>query len=161
MTVNGTHLRNYVGPIVCSLRFYWPSPFEPLYSVKRRFVWVYASVQFALVVLFAHIFYSLVRAFLLLIFSLLAYLLGTTIELIDPRNLGWWFGNYLWSTDTSFRASYLCRTWDTPEKLLHACPSHVLLKKINCGTWEQEESNYPITKQIEHPCSNSNSEFGN
>ncbi|XP_060169573.1 uncharacterized protein LOC132600426 isoform X1 [Lycium barbarum] len=29
--------------------------------VKRRFVWVYASVQFALVVLFAHVFYSLVR----------------------------------------------------------------------------------------------------
>ncbi|KAL3530580.1 hypothetical protein ACH5RR_009902 [Cinchona calisaya] len=29
--------------------------------VKRRFVWVYASVQFALVVLFAHIFYSVVR----------------------------------------------------------------------------------------------------
>lgn len=29
--------------------------------VKRRFVWVYASVQFALVVLFAHIFYSLIR----------------------------------------------------------------------------------------------------
>ncbi|CAN4120319.1 unnamed protein product [Withania somnifera] len=29
--------------------------------VKRRFVWAYASVQFALVVLFAHIFYSLVR----------------------------------------------------------------------------------------------------
>ncbi|KAK9999055.1 hypothetical protein SO802_018658 [Lithocarpus litseifolius] len=28
--------------------------------VKRRFVWVYASVQFALVVLFAHIFYSVV-----------------------------------------------------------------------------------------------------
>ncbi|CAN1346468.1 hypothetical protein LINPERPRIM_LOCUS40769 [Linum perenne] len=28
--------------------------------VKRRFVWVYASTQFALVVLFAHIFYSLV-----------------------------------------------------------------------------------------------------
>ncbi|KAF2321767.1 hypothetical protein GH714_002591 [Hevea brasiliensis] len=28
--------------------------------VKRRFVWVYASIQFALVVLFAHIFYSLV-----------------------------------------------------------------------------------------------------
>ncbi|XP_022998069.1 uncharacterized protein LOC111492826 isoform X1 [Cucurbita maxima] len=28
--------------------------------VKRRFVWVYASCQFALVVLFAHIFYSLV-----------------------------------------------------------------------------------------------------
>ncbi|XP_022850986.1 uncharacterized protein LOC111372812 isoform X2 [Olea europaea var. sylvestris] len=29
--------------------------------VKRRFVWVYASVQFALVVLFAHLFYSLVH----------------------------------------------------------------------------------------------------
>ncbi|GAV66391.1 RRM_1 domain-containing protein/zf-CCCH domain-containing protein/tRNA_U5-meth_tr domain-containing protein/RINGv domain-containing protein/Methyltransf_31 domain-containing protein [Cephalotus follicularis] len=29
--------------------------------VRRRFVWVYASIQFALVVLFAHIFYSLVR----------------------------------------------------------------------------------------------------
>ncbi|KAL2239818.1 UNVERIFIED_CONTAM: hypothetical protein Sindi_0623000 [Sesamum indicum] len=29
--------------------------------VKRRFVWVYASVQFALVVLFAHIFYNLVH----------------------------------------------------------------------------------------------------
>ncbi|KAM7527922.1 hypothetical protein LguiB_031332 [Lonicera macranthoides] len=29
--------------------------------VKRRFVWVYASVQFALVVLFAHVFYSLVH----------------------------------------------------------------------------------------------------
>ncbi|XP_043705308.1 uncharacterized protein LOC122655147 [Telopea speciosissima] len=29
--------------------------------VKRRFVWVYASVQFALVVLFAHIFYSLLH----------------------------------------------------------------------------------------------------
>ncbi|KAJ9178133.1 hypothetical protein P3X46_010042 [Hevea brasiliensis] len=29
--------------------------------VKRRFVWVYASIQFALVVLFAHIFYSLVN----------------------------------------------------------------------------------------------------
>lgn len=28
--------------------------------VKRRFVWVYASVQFSLVVLFAHIFYNLV-----------------------------------------------------------------------------------------------------
>lgn len=32
-----------------------------LYIVKRRFVWVYASFQFALVVLFAHIFYSVVR----------------------------------------------------------------------------------------------------
>ncbi|GAV82704.1 hypothetical protein CFOL_v3_26155 [Cephalotus follicularis] len=30
-------------------------------AVRRRFVWVYASIQFALVVLFAHIFYSLVR----------------------------------------------------------------------------------------------------
>ncbi|KAL3829180.1 hypothetical protein ACJIZ3_017982 [Penstemon smallii] len=29
--------------------------------VKRRYVWVYASIQFALVVLFAHIFYNLVR----------------------------------------------------------------------------------------------------
>ncbi|XP_044468457.1 uncharacterized protein LOC123197972 isoform X2 [Mangifera indica] len=29
--------------------------------VKRRFVWVYASIQFALVVMFAHIFYSLVQ----------------------------------------------------------------------------------------------------
>ncbi|CAI9105105.1 OLC1v1003960C1 [Oldenlandia corymbosa var. corymbosa] len=29
--------------------------------VKRRFVWVYASVQFALVVLFAHIFYSVIH----------------------------------------------------------------------------------------------------
>ncbi|XP_047318381.1 uncharacterized protein LOC124921733 [Impatiens glandulifera] len=29
--------------------------------VKRRFVWVYASVQFTLVVLFAHIFYSVIR----------------------------------------------------------------------------------------------------
>ncbi|GMN24740.1 hypothetical protein TIFTF001_000678 [Ficus carica] len=29
--------------------------------VKRRFVWVYASTQFALVVIFAHIFYSLIH----------------------------------------------------------------------------------------------------
>ncbi|KAK8562283.1 hypothetical protein V6N13_019688 [Hibiscus sabdariffa] len=29
--------------------------------VKRRFIWLYASVQFALVVFFAHIFYSLVK----------------------------------------------------------------------------------------------------
>ncbi|KAG6681861.1 hypothetical protein I3843_13G097700 [Carya illinoinensis] len=29
--------------------------------VRRRFVWVYASIQFALLVLFAHIFYSLVH----------------------------------------------------------------------------------------------------
>ncbi|KAK6138068.1 hypothetical protein DH2020_028183 [Rehmannia glutinosa] len=29
--------------------------------VKRRFVWVYASIQFALVVLFAHVFYNLVH----------------------------------------------------------------------------------------------------
>ncbi|XVE79743.1 hypothetical protein DITRI_Ditri14bG0081300 [Diplodiscus trichospermus] len=31
--------------------------------VKRRFVWVYASIQFALVVFFAHVFYSLVSSF--------------------------------------------------------------------------------------------------
>uniref|UniRef100_A0A7N0TA30 RING-CH-type domain-containing protein n=1 Tax=Kalanchoe fedtschenkoi TaxID=63787 RepID=A0A7N0TA30_KALFE len=30
--------------------------------VNRRFVWIYASIQFALVVLFAHIFYTFVRA---------------------------------------------------------------------------------------------------
>ncbi|XVF46357.1 hypothetical protein PTKIN_Ptkin03bG0020500 [Pterospermum kingtungense] len=35
--------------------------------VTRRFVWVYASIQFALVVFFAHIFYSLVSASLYLI----------------------------------------------------------------------------------------------
>nr|AFK43529.1 unknown [Lotus japonicus] len=29
--------------------------------VKSRFIWIYASVQFALVVLFAHIFYSVVH----------------------------------------------------------------------------------------------------
>ncbi|XP_065868075.1 uncharacterized protein [Euphorbia lathyris] len=29
--------------------------------VKRRFVWVYASIQFALLVMFAHIFYSLIN----------------------------------------------------------------------------------------------------
>ncbi|KAL9296745.1 hypothetical protein ACSQ67_022641 [Phaseolus vulgaris] len=29
--------------------------------VKSRFIWIYASVQFALVVLFAHIFYSMVH----------------------------------------------------------------------------------------------------
>ncbi|XAR59963.1 Ubiquitin--protein ligase [Bertholletia excelsa] len=29
--------------------------------VKKRFVWIYASVQFVLVVLFAHIFYSMIR----------------------------------------------------------------------------------------------------
>ncbi|MFQ6627331.1 hypothetical protein Gotur_005299 [Gossypium turneri] len=29
--------------------------------VKRRFIWVYASIQFALVVFFAHMFYSLVK----------------------------------------------------------------------------------------------------
>ncbi|CAH8263660.1 unnamed protein product [Arabidopsis lyrata] len=31
--------------------------------VMRRFVWIYASVQFALVVLFAHIFYSVNKNF--------------------------------------------------------------------------------------------------
>lgn len=34
-----------------------------LCTVKSRFIWIYASVQFALVVLFAHIFYSLVMDF--------------------------------------------------------------------------------------------------
>lgn len=33
---------------------------EYSYAVMRRFVWIYASVQFALVVLFAHIFFSVV-----------------------------------------------------------------------------------------------------
>lgn len=32
-----------------------------IFLVKRRFIWVYASTQFALVVLFAHIFYNFVR----------------------------------------------------------------------------------------------------
>lgn len=36
------------------------SPFSFFCAVRRRFVWVYASIQFALVVLFAHIFYTLV-----------------------------------------------------------------------------------------------------
>uniref|UniRef100_A0A2P2L5W5 Uncharacterized protein n=1 Tax=Rhizophora mucronata TaxID=61149 RepID=A0A2P2L5W5_RHIMU len=40
--------------------------------VKRRFVWVYAAVQFALVVLFAHIFYSLV-----VVHAVLSILLAT------------------------------------------------------------------------------------
>ncbi|KAG5515479.1 hypothetical protein RHGRI_036507 [Rhododendron griersonianum] len=40
--------------------------------VKRRFVWVYASVQFALVVLFAHIFYTLIH-----VQSVLSILLST------------------------------------------------------------------------------------
>ncbi|KAK8641512.1 hypothetical protein V6N13_010912 [Hibiscus sabdariffa] len=40
--------------------------------VQRRFVWVYAAVQFSLVVTFAHIFYSLVK-----VQALLAVLLGT------------------------------------------------------------------------------------
>ncbi|XP_011044368.1 PREDICTED: uncharacterized protein LOC105139582 isoform X5 [Populus euphratica] len=40
--------------------------------VKRRFVWVFASIQFALVVLFAHIFYSLVN-----VQAVLAILLAT------------------------------------------------------------------------------------
>ncbi|CAN1182318.1 hypothetical protein LINPERHAP2_LOCUS35897 [Linum perenne] len=40
--------------------FYVPHPLVTIHAVKRRFVWVYASTQFALVVLFAHIFYSLV-----------------------------------------------------------------------------------------------------
>ncbi|TYH70347.1 hypothetical protein ES332_D05G110900v1 [Gossypium tomentosum] len=40
--------------------------------VQRRFVWVYASIQFALVVFFAHIFYSLVK-----VQSILSILLAT------------------------------------------------------------------------------------
>ncbi|XVE59110.1 hypothetical protein DITRI_Ditri05aG0019000 [Diplodiscus trichospermus] len=40
--------------------------------VKRRFVWVYASIQFALVVFFAHIYYSLVK-----IQAILSILLAT------------------------------------------------------------------------------------
>jgi hypothetical protein len=36
------------------------SPFSFFCAVRRRFVWVYASIQFALIVLFAHIFYTLV-----------------------------------------------------------------------------------------------------
>lgn len=40
--------------------------------VRRRFVWVYASIQFALVVLFAHIFYTLVN-----VQAVLAILLAT------------------------------------------------------------------------------------
>ncbi|KAI3461441.1 hypothetical protein Pfo_018104 [Paulownia fortunei] len=40
--------------------------------VKRRFVWVYASIQFALVVLFAHIFFNLVH-----VTAVLAILLST------------------------------------------------------------------------------------
>jgi hypothetical protein len=40
--------------------------------VKRRFVWVYASVQFALVVLFAHVFYTLIH-----VQSVLSILLST------------------------------------------------------------------------------------
>ncbi|MBA0774543.1 hypothetical protein Gotri_009745 [Gossypium trilobum] len=50
------------------------SNFKPdlSYSVQRRFVWVYASIQFALVVFFAHIFYSLVK-----VQSILSILLAT------------------------------------------------------------------------------------
>ncbi|KAM7279079.1 hypothetical protein ACFE04_006213 [Oxalis oulophora] len=40
--------------------------------VKRKFIWVYASVQFVLVVLFAHLFYSLVQ-----LQSILSILLAT------------------------------------------------------------------------------------
>ncbi|KAI7747101.1 hypothetical protein M8C21_006789, partial [Ambrosia artemisiifolia] len=32
-----------------------------LFTVRRRFVWLYASIQFAFVVIFAHIFYSVVH----------------------------------------------------------------------------------------------------
>ncbi|XP_011089303.1 uncharacterized protein LOC105170304 isoform X1 [Sesamum indicum] len=42
--------------------------------VKRRFVWVYASIQFAIVVIFAHIFYNLVhvQAFVSILLSTFA-----------------------------------------------------------------------------------------
>jgi hypothetical protein len=40
--------------------------------VKRKYVWVYASIQFALVVLFAHVFYSLIN-----VQAVLAILLAT------------------------------------------------------------------------------------
>ncbi|KAL0436438.1 UNVERIFIED_CONTAM: hypothetical protein Sradi_0351700 [Sesamum radiatum] len=42
--------------------------------VKRRFVWVYASIQFAIVVIFAHIFYNVVhvQAFVSILLSTFA-----------------------------------------------------------------------------------------
>ncbi|EFH55195.1 hypothetical protein ARALYDRAFT_901340 [Arabidopsis lyrata subsp. lyrata] len=42
---------------------------EYSYAVMRRFVWIYASVQFALVVLFAHIFYSVLKGLVSFWFS--------------------------------------------------------------------------------------------
>ncbi|CAN1833349.1 hypothetical protein LINPERHAP1_LOCUS33763 [Linum perenne] len=45
--------------------------------VKRRFVWIYASIQFALVVLFAHIFYSLVSVSNVGVQAVLSVLLST------------------------------------------------------------------------------------
>ncbi|XP_044506288.1 uncharacterized protein LOC123225961 isoform X2 [Mangifera indica] len=54
-----------IGAIVISLPFSCVlgllSSMASSTMVKRRFVWVYASIQFALVILFAHIFYSLVQ----------------------------------------------------------------------------------------------------
>lgn len=51
--------------LLFSLLFIHSDPFffwlwNNLCAVMRRFVWIYASVQFALVVLFAHIFYTVV-----------------------------------------------------------------------------------------------------
>ncbi|PPD83355.1 hypothetical protein GOBAR_DD19719 [Gossypium barbadense] len=43
------------------LRFSDLKLLESLYSATRRFVWIYASIQFVLVVIFAHIFYSQVK----------------------------------------------------------------------------------------------------
>lgn len=41
---------------------YFSTPEQKIsFAVKRRFIWVYATVQFAMVVLFSHIFYSVVR----------------------------------------------------------------------------------------------------
>ncbi|KAF7805581.1 putative E3 ubiquitin-protein ligase MARCH10 isoform X1 [Senna tora] len=45
--------------------------------VKSRFIWIYASAQFALVVLFAHIFYSLVRFPNVRVQAVLSILLAT------------------------------------------------------------------------------------
>ena len=47
------------------------------------------------------------------------------------------------STDISFEMPCPCRTLDTSGTLLPACPSHVLLKKMQdmAGTREQEELN--------------------
>ncbi|KAJ1424356.1 Zinc finger, RING-CH-type [Sesbania bispinosa] len=56
--------------------------------VKSRFIWIYASVQFALVVLFAHIFYSLVHvqavlSILLATFSGFGVVMGGSSILVE------------------------------------------------------------------------------